>query len=84
MKVSVIGQNGIAGSRHLATAQEYGCEIVEPDNADVVVIAIPDNLHARYCAFGICLLDSLYSARSLSAPKKQIWSRLWSCLARRH
>jgi len=48
MKVSVIGQNGIAGSRHAQTALEYGAEIVEPDKADVVIIAIPDNLHARY------------------------------------
>ena len=48
MKIAIIGISGRMGSTHLATAQEWGADIVGPDDADVVVIASPDNTHGLY------------------------------------
>lgn len=49
MKVAIIGIHGHMGQIHLDTAREWGAEIVgHPNDADVVVIASPDNTHAGY------------------------------------
>ena len=72
MKVSVIGQSGIAGSRHLQTAMEWGAEIVEPDNADVVVVAIPDSLHGRYCVRHLSLGQSVFCEKPIATKKEDL------------
>lgn len=66
MKASVLGQDGIMGSRHLKTCLEYGCEIVEPDKADVVIIAIPDQLHARYVVRHLAQEQAVFCEKPLA------------------
>lgn len=72
VKVSVIGQNGIAGIRHLQTAQEHGAEMVAPDDADVVVIAIPDNLHARYVIRHLAQKQAVFCEKPLATKKEDL------------
>lgn len=48
MRVGIYGGNGRMGGIHLRTVQEWGAETVDPGEADVVVVASPDNTHSGY------------------------------------
>lgn len=65
MKVAIIGIHGRMGQIHLNTAREWGAEIVNLDDADVVVVASPDDTHEGYAHHYLALGKAVFCEKPL-------------------
>ena len=85
MKLAIIGIHGRMGQIHLNTAREWGAEIVEhPNDADVIVVASPDNTHGVYVCDSLSMGKSVFCEKPLATNESDLedmesLAKKWSC-----
>lgn len=72
VKVSIIGIDGRMGQIHRATAEEWGAEITSADDADIVVVASPDNTHFAYVLKHLTAGQSVFCEKPLATTMEQL------------